>query len=88
MRNADPFESHCKMEDTYAIRDGLTFTVYSPETADPSDECRGGPRDSDPLLWDDELVHIVVLLGARFNVTLYCSILPFSVSFPFTDISQ
>ena len=48
--------------------------LYSPETADPSDERRGGPGDPDPLL-HDELVRIVVLLGARFSASHDCCIL-------------
>ena len=46
--------------------------IHSPETADPCDERRGGPRDAaDPLL-HDEFVDVVVLRGTRrdSNITL------------------
>ena len=63
--------------------------LYSPETADPSDERGGGPRDPDPdPLLHDELVRIVVLLGARFNASYDCSDLEFGVSSHSTDLGH
>ena len=50
--------------------------IHSPETADPCDERRGGPRDAaDPLL-HDEFVDVVVLRGTRRDSNIQFLIQP------------